>query len=154
MAEIIPNEGLDLLLGYCPRVTTAVPTTLYLILCTGATQSTVPAGTAVLSTFTGVAEAAYTGYLRMAILNSSWGAQAAGSGNAAGGRQTSAAQVAFPACTTTPYVTAITFFGLTNLSSHGTEIGIYYANFDDLLSVATMAVGDVIKVTPTFGLLP
>jgi len=152
MAEVIPNEGLDLILGIFPRGGTNVTTT-YLLLCTGATASTVPAQTAVLGTYTGVAEAGYTSYARVSIAAASWAAQAAGSGNAAGGRQTAAAQVSFAAAGAS-YATAINFFGLCDISGHGSEKGIFYANFDDVTAVATMAIGDVIKVTPTFGLLP
>lgn len=154
MAEIIPNEGLDLLLGIFPRGGTNL-TTAYLALFTGLTASTVPAQTAVLSTYGAAAfgEAAYTSYARQSIAAASWGAQAAGAGNAAGGRQSSAAQVSFPAATAT-YAVAITFFGLANASAHGSEIAVFYADFDDTTSIASMAIGDVIKVTPTFGLLP
>lgn len=154
MAEIIPNEGLDYVLGIFPRGGTNL-TTSYLMLNTGLTASTVPAQTAVLGTYGAAAfgEAAYTGYARQSIAAASWGAQAAGSGAASGGRQTTAAQVSFPAATAA-YATAITFFTLTNLNTHGSEIGLFYANFDDTTAIASMAIGDVIKVTPTYGVLP
>jgi len=154
MAEIIPNEGLDLLLGIFPRGGTNLTTT-YVGLFTGLTASTVPAQTAVLSTYGGAAfgESAFTGYARQSVAAASWGAQAAGAGNAAGGRQSTAAQASFPAATAT-YATAINGFFLADASAHGSEKAVFYANFDDTTAIASMAIGDVIKVTPTFGLLP
>ena len=150
MAEITPNEGLDIILGIWPRGGTNLTTT-YLALFTGLTASTVPAQTAVLSTYGQLARG--EGRARQSIASASWGAPAAGSGNASGGRQSSAAQVSFPAATAA-YATGITFFGLANASAHGSEAAVFYANFDDTTAVASMAIGDVIKVTPTFGILP
>lgn len=152
VAETFSNEGLDLLLAIFPRGGTNL-TTCYLGLFTGATASSTPLQTAVLSTFTGVAEAAFTSYARQSIAAASWGAQAAGSGAASGGRQSTAGQVSFPAAGAA-YATAINGFFLCDLSSHGTEKGIFYANFDDTTAIATLALGDIVKVTPTFGLTP
>lgn len=152
MAESFSTEGLDYLLGVTPKGGTN-PTTLYLGLFTGASASTVPAITAVLSTYTGVAEAAYTSYARVSIASGSWGAAAAGAGAASGGRQVTAGQVTFPTATAT-YATQINGHFLTNASGHGSEIGIAYANFDDVTGIASLAIGDIIKVTPTFGITP
>jgi len=154
MAESFSAEGLDLLLGIFPRGGTNL-TTSYLGLFTSQTASTVPAATAVLSTYTGVAEVTIGtwGYARQSIAAASWGAQAAGAGAAAGGRQSTAGQVTYPAATGA-YATAINGFFLTNAAAHASEIGIFYANFDDVTAIASLALGDIIKVTPTFGLTP
>lgn len=162
MAEVVPNEGLDLILGLFPRGGSAITST-NLGLFQGLTASTVPAAAAVLSDYgaaagTTITEASFASYARQSIASGSWGAQAAGTGNASGGRQSSAAQVSFPAATAT-YSTAINGFFLANQTAHGTpaaasDKAYFYANFDDTTAIATMAIGDVIKVTPTFGLLP
>ena len=153
MAETFSNEGLDLLLAIFPRGGTNL-TTSYVLLITSGTASTLPSHqTAVLSTYTTVAEAAFTSYARQSVAAASWGAQAAGTGAASGGRQSSAAQVSFPAAGAS-YATAINGFGLCDASGHGSEKGIFYANFDDTTAIASLALGDIVKVTPTFGLLP
>jgi hypothetical protein len=152
IAENFSIEGIDYLLGIFPKNGTNLPTS-YVGLFTGATQTTVPGTSAVLSTFTGVAEAAFTSYARQSVAAASWGANAAGSGAAAGGRQTTAGQVSFPAAGAS-YGTQINGFLLTNALAHGSEIGIFYANFDDGTGIASLALGDIVKVTPTFGLTP
>jgi len=153
VAEIIPTEGLDLVLDIFPRGGTNLTTT-YLVLFTGLTASTVPGQTAALATYGAAAfgEAGFTSYARQSIASGSWAAAAAGTGNAAGGRQSSAAQVSFPAAGAA-YATPITFFGLANASGHGSEKALFYANFDDTTAISSMALGDIIKVTPTYGLL-
>lgn len=154
MAETFSAEGLDLILDIFPRGGTNLTTT-YVGLFTSQTASTVPAATAVLATYTGVTEVTIGtwGYARQSVASGSWGAKAAGSGAASGGRQTTAGQVSFPAATA-PYATAINGFLLANASAHGSEIGIFYANFDDTTAIASLALGDIVKVTPTFGLTP
>jgi hypothetical protein len=154
VAEIIPTEGLDYVLNIFPRNGTNLATS-YLCLFTGLTASTVPAQTAVLATYGAAAfgEAAFTSYARQSIAAASWAAPGAGSGNAAGGRQSAAAQVSFPAAGAA-YATAITFFGLSSVLAHGAEIGLFYADFDDTTAISSMSLGDIIKVTPTYGLLP
>lgn len=156
MAETFSAEGLDLLLGIFPRGGTNLTTT-YLGLWTGpGSASTVTGmGAAVLSTYTSVAEVTIGtwGYARQSIAAASWGAQAAGAGAASGGRQTTAAQVSYAAATAA-YATAINGFFLCNAAAHGSEIGIFYANFDDVTAIASLALGDIIKITPTFGLTP
>jgi hypothetical protein len=152
MAETFSNEGLDYLIGIFPKNGTNLATG-YLGLFTTGTASTVPAQTCVLSTYTGIAEAGFTSYARQSVAAASWGANAAGSGAASGGRQTTASQVSFPAAGAS-YSTAINGFFFCNASAHGSEIGIFYANFDDLTAIASLSLGDIVKVTPTFGLLP
>jgi hypothetical protein len=157
MAEAFSNEGLDLIQGIFPKGGTNLTTT-YVLLWTGpGTASTVTAAmqTSVLSTYTGIAEVPIgtAGYARQSIAAASWGAMAAGAGAAAGGRQTTAGQVSFPAATAA-YGTAINGFGLANVAAHSGDVGIFYANFDDVTAIASLALGDIVKVTPTFGLTP
>lgn len=147
--SIIPDEGRDYLLGIFPKAG-ANPTNLYLGLFTSQTASTVPANTAVLATPSGVTEAAYPGYQRVAVASTDWGAaadqQTIWTINASA---VTAAQKSFPAATGT-YNTAINGFFLATASTAG--IAIYYANFDDQTAIASMALGDVIKLTPKFGI--
>jgi hypothetical protein len=147
--EIIPNEGLDYILAIFPKNGTNIAT-MYLGLFTNATASTTPAATAVLATSTGVTEAAYSGYARVSIAAASWGATGAKTIWSQSARGTTAAEVSFPAATATS-ATAINGFFLATASTAGTAI--FYSNFDDTTAVASLAIGDVIKVTPTFGLL-
>lgn len=151
MAEIFPDEGLDYLLGITPKNGSNLATT-YLLLCTGATASTVPAANAVLSTYTGVAEAGFTSYARQSIAAASWGAVGAKTIWTQSARGVTAAQVSFPAAGAA-YGTAINFFGLCDVSGHGSEKGLFYSNFDDSTGIASLALGDVVKVTPTYGYL-
>lgn len=149
MAELIPNEGLDYLLGIVPKNGTNLATA-YLGLFTGATASTTPAATAVLSTSTGVTEAGYTSYARVSVASSDWGTVGSKTIWTQSARGTSATEKSFPAATAS-YSTAINGFLLATASTVG--VALFYSNFDDTTAVATMAIGDIIKVTPTFGLL-
>lgn len=155
MAETFSGEGLDLLLGIFPRGGTNLTTTYLGLFTSGTANGVGAAATAVLSTYTGVTEVPIgtAGYTRQSIAAASWGAQAVGAGAAATGRQTTAAQVSFPAATAA-FGTPINGFFLCNASAHATEIGIFYANFDDVTAIASLALGDIVKVTPTFGLTP
>lgn len=147
MASIIPDEGRDYLLSLVPKGGTT-PTNLYLFLFTSATASTVPTGTAVLASGTGVTEAAYPGYTRVAVASTDWGSASAQTIWGTAVRAVTAAQKSFPAATGT-YSTAINGFGLATASTGG--IAVFYSNFDDTTAIASMALGDIIKVTPTFG---
>lgn len=149
MAEIIPDEGLDYILGIFPKNGTNLATS-YLLLFTSQTASTVPAANSVLATPTGVTEAAYTGYARQSVAAASWGTTAAKTIWSQSARGTTAAQASFPAATAA-YATAINGFGLATASSAG--VGLFYSNFDDVTAVASLAIGDICRVTPTFGLL-
>lgn len=143
MAEVFPDEGLDYILGVIPKAG-STPATLYIGFFTSQTASTVPAGTAVLATGTGVTEATGTAYARQSIASASWGAIAAGGG----GRRTTAGQVTFPTVGAGGWGTLNGFFIATTAGA-GTGIAVYYANFDDLTAIPS-AVNDVIKVTPSW----
>lgn len=149
MAEIFPDEGLDYILGVIPKAGTT-PATLYLGLFTSQTASTVPAANMVLATPTGITEAGYTSYARVSIASASWGATGAKTSWSQTGRGTTAAQVSCPAAGAA-YATAINGFFIATALTGG--ICIFASNFDDTTAVATMAIGDVIRVTPTFTLL-
>lgn len=153
MAEIVPNEGLDYWVGVMLKAATQ-PANTYVGLWEGATASTVPAATAVLATQTGITETNFTGYARQVIAAAGWGATGAKTvwGDATV-RGTTAGQVTFPAATAA-YATAINGFLLATTTGRATGIALLYSNFDDTTAIASLAIGDVIKVTPTFGLAP
>lgn len=149
MAEIIPTEGLDYMLAIFPKNGTNIAT-LYLGLFTSQTASTVPAATAVLATPTGVTEAAYTSYARVSVAAASWGTTGNKTIWSQSARGTTAAEASFPAAGAA-YATAINGFFLATASTAGTAV--FYSNFDDVTAIASLALGDIIRVTPTFGLL-
>lgn len=150
MAAIIPDEGLDVLVGVCVKGSTA-PANTYLFLFTSQTGSTVPASTAVLSTYTGVTEAGFTSYARQTNAAANWGTTGAKTIWTKNTRGTTGSQISFPAAGAT-YSTPINGFGLSDALAHGSEHALMYSNFDDTTAIAAMNLGDVIKVTPTFGL--
>lgn len=140
------------MLSMVPKAATP-PATLYVGLFVGASETAPPPSAAVLSTYTDVAEAAYDGYVRQPLTASQWGAIGAKTTWGQTGRGTTGAQVAFPAATA-PYETQINGFFLATEVGHGAEIGLWYSNFDDEVGIAAMAIGDIIKITPTWSLLP
>lgn len=137
MAEIFPDEGLDIVLNIFPRGGSNLTTT-YIGLWTSFTASTVGSSSQTRANYT---ESDFGSYARQSILAASWGAISAGTG----GRKTTAGQVTFPTATgagTNP----INGFGVYNASTLGSLV--FAANFDDTTAVS-IANGDVIKVTPT-----
>lgn len=143
MAEIFPDEGLDIVLGVIPK-NGANLATLWMGLFTSQSASTVPASTAVLATQTGVTElTGASGYARISMASGTWGAPGAGSG----GRQISAGQVTF---TATGTWTAVNGFFLADASTNGHAM--YYSNFDSLVS-RTLLNGDTLKITARWTLL-
>lgn len=149
MAEIFVDEGLDYLLGIVPKGGTS-PASLHLGLFTSQTATTVPASTAVLgATPTGITEAAFPGYARVEVLAADWGAAGADTIWTQAVRAVTAAQMSFPAATGAD-ATAINGFFLASAATQG--ILIYASNFDDETAIASLALGDIIRVTPKFGL--
>lgn len=149
--EIFVNEGLAYLLGVLPKGGSS-PATLYLGLFTSQTASTTPAATAVLGASpSGITEATFSGYARVAVASTDWGSVS--SGDTVWGQtpvsSVTASQKSFPACTGTSS-TAINGFFLCSASSSGTLI--YASNFDDTTAIASLALGDIVKVTPKFAL--
>jgi hypothetical protein len=136
MAEIWPDEGLDLALGFFPRAGT-LPANTWVALFTSYTPSTVGTNNNGLASYT---EPSGNGYGRQTISSASWGAQAA----ATAGRKVTAGQVTF--ATATGAWGTINGFALANALSVGSA---YFAcNFDDATAVPIQS-NDVIKVTPT-----
>jgi hypothetical protein len=143
MAEIFPDEGLDLVLGQTPKNDTRI-TTFSLCLFTSQTASTVITSGQTVSSIT---ETTYTSYARQGLATATWGAQAAGTG----GRKSTYPQVTFPTVGTTG-ATINGFFIGWDTGAGGTTAPtkcVAQANFDDTTAVV-LATGDVIKVTPTW----
>lgn len=154
MAEIVPDEGLDVIINTFFKNSPAVPANLYMGLFTGGTASTVPAASATLATPGGsfAIDPAYTSYARVAIPAANWGATGAKTVWSQSGRGSSATQVSMPAAGAA-YATAINGFFIATVSSGTSGVVILWSNFDDTTAVASLGIGDQIKVTPTFALL-
>ena len=136
MAEIWPDEGLDIVLAYFPS-NSPPPANTWLALFTSWTASTVGTNT---DTRANYSEPAVGAYARQTISSTSWGAAAA----ATGGRKRTAGQVTF--ATATGAIGTINGFTLATAATTGS---IYFAaNFDDVTAV-NLQSNDVIKVTPT-----
>lgn len=138
MAEIFPDEGVDLILSIFPKGGTNLTTT-YLGLFTAFTATTVGAASSTADSYTEPGSGAYA---RVAVAAADWGAIAAGTG----GRKTTAAQKTFP--TATASWGTVNGSALFNQSSATGDTCIYAANFDDATAI-TVNSGDVVKVTPT-----
>jgi hypothetical protein len=140
MAEIFPNEGLDLLYAGFPKGGTG-PANTWIGLFTAFTASTVGTSAAVIASWTEVSAAG--AYTRQTISSASWGTV----GTTQSGRGSAAAQVTFP--------TATAVWGTVNgfivTASLTTNAGVVYygANFDDTTAVV-INTNDVIKVTPSW----
>lgn len=141
MAEIWPDEGLDIVLNIFPRGGANLTTT-YLALFTAFTATTVGTDIQGADAYT---EPAGGAYARQSIANTAWGAIAE-SATAGVGRRTTAAQVTFP--TATAAWGTVNGFWLANILSATGDAAIFAANFDDATAISPQ-VGDVVKVTPT-----
>lgn len=143
MAQMCPDEGLDLWLGQFPLNTAKYTSPLALKLFTSQTASTVITHAQTLSNIT---ETTYTNYADQALAAATWGALAERPTNL--GRQTTYPQVTFP--TVGASGATINGFHITNNAE--TVLFPGQANFDDGLAVV-LATNDVIKVTATIALL-
>jgi hypothetical protein len=143
MAQMCPDEGLDLWLGQFPLATVKYTSPLQLALFTSQTASTVitPA-----QTLSNVTETTYTSYARQALAAATWGALAERPTNL--GRQTTYPQVTFP----TVGASGATINGFHITNNGYTVLFPGQANFDDVTAVPLLT-NDVIKVTPTIALL-
>lgn len=140
MAEIFPNEGLDLIFGGYPKGGTG-PANTWLGLFTSWSASTVAGSAATVSS---VSECANAGaYVRQTISSSSWGT----AGTTQGGRGSGAAQVTF--ATATAVWGTVNGFFIASSATQGAGTLYFMANFDDTTAV-TINTNDVIKVTPTW----
>jgi hypothetical protein len=167
MAENFTNEGLDRILTYIPRNSSApaLDTTLYLAAITTAgtvdgttalTGTSVPNRNTVWATdyVTGNAGATRGGggeptigtgsYARKAVANTDWGAPA----TAGSGRRTTSAQESFAQSTAAWSNQNVIGFGIVTASGAGSGISYFFANFDDNSTVAVNASGIVLQVTP------
>ena len=148
--EIFPDEGLDYLLGITPKNGTNLTNT-YCGLFVNMTASTTQAASAVLATQTGVTETSGWGYARQAHAASAWGAAGTatiwGQANA---RRVVGAQLTFAAASAA-YAAPINGFFMASTVTVG--VALFYSNFDDTTAIASLSLGDIIKVTPTWGLL-
>lgn len=141
MAEIFPDEGLDMSLGQTPKNDTRI-TTFSLCLFTSQTASTVITSGQTISNIT---ETTYTSYARQALATATWGAAAAGTG----GRKTTYSQITFPTMGSAATLNGF-FFGW-DTGAGGTTAPtkcLGQANFDDVTAIAGQ-INDVVKVTPT-----
>ena len=138
MAEIWPDEGLDIVLEIFPRGGANLTST-FLTLFTAFSASTVGTAGQLADAYT---EPSGGSFARQTIVSASWGAIAAGTG----GRKTTASQITFP--TATASWGTINGFWLANQLSASGDKAIFAANFDDTTAV-TINTNDIIKVTPT-----
>lgn len=154
MAEIWPDEGLDFLLNIFPRNGANIPT-LYVGLFTGGTASTVPAASATLGTMGGsfaeVSAGSWLTYARQWIPSTSWSAPGAATINATATRRVVGPQLVFPSPLST-YSTAINGFFVCTVPTGTAGVVVYYANFDDLTAISSVATTDQVKLTPTLAL--
>jgi hypothetical protein len=139
MAEIYPDEGLDIILEIFPRGGTNLTTT-YLALFTAFTASTVGSSSQGADLYV---EPNFASYARQSVAAASWGTIAAGTG----GRKTTATQVTFPTATGNSSLPTNGFWLANQLSATGDKC-IFAANFDDTTAV-TINTNDIMKVTPT-----
>jgi hypothetical protein len=150
--DIFPDAGLDYLLGIFPKNGTNA-STLYLALFKGGTASTVPASGAVLGTLGGsfveVTTTDYPGYARVAIASTDWGSPAADTIHTVVCRSVTATQKSFAAATSaaTPSA-AINGFFICTVASGTSGVPVYFSNFDDETGISSLAIGDIIRVTP------
>jgi hypothetical protein len=142
MAQMLPDEGLDIWLGQFPLATAKYTSPLQCALFTSQSASTVITHA---QTIANITEAAFTNYARQTLAAATWGALAERPTNL--GRQTTYPQVTYP----TVGATGATVNGF-YIANNGFTAVIGQANFDDGLAVV-LATNDVIKVTPTIALL-
>lgn len=140
MAEIAPDEGLDLILTIFPMGGTNLTTT-HVALFTSFTASTVGTAGQVADAYT---EPTGGGYARQQLVAASWGAIAAGTG----GRKTTASQVTYGVASG-DYSANVNGFWIANQLSASGDKAIFAANFDDAAAVDVNS-GDTIKVTAAF----
>jgi hypothetical protein len=143
MAQMCPDEGLDLWLGQFPLNTAKYTSPLALKLFTSQTASTVITHA---QTIANITETTYTSYADQALAAATWGALAERAGNT--GRQTTYPQVTFP----TVGASGATINGFYVTNNAETVLFPGQANFDDVTAVVLLT-NDVIKVTPTIALL-
>lgn len=149
MAEILPDEGLDLIIGQFPKNDTRI-TTVSLCLFKSQSSTTTITGSQIVSAIT---ETTYSSYARQALATASWAAQGATAPSTDGRKTTYGAQISFPPCGATGDTVNGLFIGWdTGAGGVATPTKcVGQANFDDL-SAVTLVTNDVLKVTPSIQL--
>lgn len=142
MATMMPDEGLDIILGQFPFNTAKYTSPLNCGLFKSQTNTTVITHAQTLSNITATT---YTSYATQALAAATWGAAAERPTNL--GRQMTYPQVTFA----TVGATGDTINGFYIMDNAAAK-AIGQANFDDGLAV-TVATNDVIKLTPTLAYL-
>lgn len=154
MAETFSTEGMVALINFIPRNTGAsLPSTLYLGCFTTATTPTLTSSsvpdkaTTLASPGTAIGEPTIGtgGYARVAVANSAWGAAAA---QGTAGQRSTASQQSFPQSTAAWSNPTVCGFFVATVSTAGSGIAYYYANFDDGNTVTINASNIVLQVTP------
>jgi len=158
MADTFPDEGLDVILGVFPRGGT-ITANMYVGIFTSSNGTTaVPGASATIASMgSGYAEVStsagqWTTYARQSIASTTggWAAPGAQTIWSVTGRGVVGSQVSFPAPSAAYAPTnPMQGFFLADASTSGHAI--FYSNWSDTTAIASLAIGDVIKVTPTFG---
>ncbi len=162
MADVFPDEGLDALLAIVPKLGTN-PIQMFVGLYTAQGGVSIPANNALLAVAGNVfsqgckevSATQWTTYARQTIIAAGWGAQAASTVWSTSGRiVTASSALTFPAPTVgyNPTPDSIAGFFLANASFANSGLAYYYSNFGDSSLIATLSIGDLVKVTPTFGI--
>lgn len=139
MAQMCPDEGLDIILGQFPSSTAKYTSPLQCGLFKSQTNTTVITHAQTLSSITATT---YTSYAAQALAAATWGAAAERSSTL--GQQVTYPQITFP----TVGATGDTINGF-YITDNGITKCIGQANFDDGLA-DVLATNDVLKLTPTF----
>ena len=142
MAQICPDEGLDVILGQFPLATAKYTSPLHCGLFKSQTATTVITHAQTLSSITATT---YTSYAVQDLAAATWGTIYERPTNL--GRQVTYPQLTFPTVGASGD-TVNGFYILDNASAKA----IGQANFDDLTAVALLT-NDILKLTPTFALL-
>jgi hypothetical protein len=139
LAEIFPNEGLDLIYGAFPKGGSG-PANTWIALFTTFTASTVSSSAGVVGSYSEPSGGAYT---RMTISSASWGT----AGTTQSGRGSAASQITFPTATAV-WGTVNGFYIANSLTTGGGNV-YFAANFDDTTAIV-VNTNDVVKVTPSW----
>jgi hypothetical protein len=141
MAEIFPDEGLDLVLGQWPKNTTRITAHSLCLFTSQTASTTITSG----QTVSAITETTYTSYARQSLATATWGAAAAGTG----GRKTTYSQITFPTLGSAATLNGIFIGWDTGAGGVATPtICVGQANFDDVTAIAGQ-INDIVKVTPT-----
>ena len=157
IADLFPDEGLDYLLGIVPKNGTNLANT-FLGLYTAGGGTSVPGGLTLAaigglgtSGYAEVSATQWASYTRQTHAAGSWGAAGASTIWSTVGRKVDGSQMTFlaPAAPYSPTNPIAGFFLATAITG---GVALYYSNFGDGSTIASLAIGDIVKVTPTFGL--